>query len=156
MALRVSEEWYQQRLKRRGQDPAPAKPRKRSQSGKRADLGNRYFRSAWEANVARYLNWLVANGQLFKWEYEPDTYWFEHVKTGSRSYKPDFKLWDNEDSAPYYWEVKGWMDQKSRTKLKRMARYYPDVKVFLISRQEYHSIANKVGSIIEGWEICQE
>src|SRR3972149_9721027 len=39
-------------------------------SGRRADLGM-FFRSAWEANVARYLNFLKTHGSVKGWEYEP-------------------------------------------------------------------------------------
>lgn len=123
----------------------------RGAGGTREDLG-RYFRSSWEANVARYLNVLVEKGTIHKWEYETDTFWFEHIKRGSRSYTPDFKIWDKPDSEPYYWEVKGWMDQKSRTKLDRMKRYYPNVRVEVIGKNEYKAIKTWA-SLIPGWEF---
>lgn len=126
----------------------PAK-KKRSESGTRADLGI-FVRSKWEANYARYLNWLQSQGNIHKWEYEPDTYWFEHIKTGSRSYKPDFKVWLTEDKYEYH-EIKGYMDQKSRTKLKRMKRYYPNEKVIVLQAPEVREIA-KWSRLIPGWE----
>jgi hypothetical protein len=123
----------------------------RGNQGRRADLNNRYFRSSWEANYARYLNFLIKQKQLFRWEYEPDTFWFESIKRGVRSYLPDFKLWDNEDSIPYYVEVKGWMDSKSKTKLSRMAKYYPDIKVIVVGATEYKEIS-KFKALISDWE----
>ncbi len=110
--------------------------------GKREDLGNIFFRSAWEANYARYLNF--AN---IKWEYEPKTFWFEGIKRGCRSYTPDFYL-PEEDR---YVEVKGWMDKNSRTKLKRMAKYYPTINIELIDKKRYQKIA-EWKKIIPGWE----
>jgi len=125
------------------------KVRKRSESGKREDLGI-YVRSKWEANYARYLNWLKAQGQIHDWQYEPDEYWFEAIKRGTRSYKPDFKVWTSTDKYEYH-EVKGYMDQVSRTKLKRMAKYYPNEKVIIIGPQEIMAI-KKWSRIIPGWE----
>lgn len=124
----------------------------RAKSGKRADLNDMYFRSAWEANYARYLNFLTKKGLVYKWEYEPDVFIFEQIKRGTRSYIPDFKIWDKKDSKPYYVEVKGWMDDKSKTKLKRMEKYYPDVKIILFQKEDYKELKNKLGRVIENWE----
>ena len=66
----------------------------RCRGGKRLDLNSKYFRSSWEANYARYLNFLIKHNQLYKWEYEADTFVFEAIKRGTRSYIPDFKIWD--------------------------------------------------------------
>lgn len=121
----------------------------RTKSGKRDDLGM-FFRSRWEANYARYLNWLVAQKQIIEWRYESETFEFP-VKRGSKFYTPDFLITNNDGSKEYH-EVKGWMDQKSRTKLKRFARYYPDKKLVLIEERYYKDIQNKVGRMIEHWE----
>ena len=120
--------------------------------GKRADLGEIYFRSSWEANYARYLNFLVKQKQILKWEFEPDTFIFHEVKRGIRSYKPDFKIWENEASEPYFVEVKGWMDNVSKTKLKYMAKYYPHIKIILVGESEYKAIRSTVRKMISGWE----
>lgn len=120
-------------------------------SGRRADLGGRYFRSAWEANYARYLDWLAAAGQAIRWEYEPDTFTFP-VTRGTRSYTPDFKVW-GWDARPFvYHEVKGYMDTPSRVKLDRMARYHPAVPVLLIDADAYHAIRKELSRSIAGWE----
>ena len=124
----------------------------RGSQGKREDLGNIFFRSSWEANYARYLNFLITQGHLYKWEFEPDTFWFESIKRGVRSYLPDFKLWDTKDSNPYYVEVKGWMDDKSKTKIKRMAKYYPDIRLDVVAKKEYTEIKKKLSRLIQGWE----
>ena len=120
--------------------------------GRRADLGDQYFRSSWEANFARYLNLLKANGDIYDWAYEPDTFWFEAIRRGVRSYKPDFKIWDTEDAEPHYVEVKGWMDSKSKTKLKRMTKYYPKVKVIVFGKREYNDLRKKLSKVILNWE----
>lgn len=125
--------------------------RSRGKGGKRADLGGLYVRSAWEANYARYLNWLVAQDVIKAWEYEPDTFWFLHIKRGTRSYTPDFKIHNNDGSVEYH-EVKGWMTPKSKTQLKRMARYHPDVKVIIVDADAYRAIARQAKRLIPRWE----
>ena len=124
----------------------------RGLQGKRDDLGNIFFRSSWEANFARYLNYLISKKIIYKWEFEPDTFWFENIKRGVRSYLPDFKIWDFEDSDPYYVEVKGWMDSKSKTKIKRMAKYYPEIRLDIVAKKEYTEIKKKLSRLIAGWE----
>jgi hypothetical protein len=127
-------------------------PYSRTHSGKRSDLNDQFFRSGWEANFARYLNFLLKNGDISKWEYEPDRFEFTAIKRGTRSYLPDFKVWATEDAEPYYVEIKGWMDAKSKTKLKRMAKYYPDVKIIVFGKKEYNSLKKKLSAIIPNWE----
>lgn len=39
-----------------------------------------------------------------------------------------------------YHEVKGWMDPRSVTKIDRMAKYYPDVRLIVIGKNEYKSV----------------
>jgi len=98
-----------------------------------------YMRSGWELNYACYLDFLIKQKEIKKWEYEPDTFWFEKIRRGVRSYLPDFKIFNNNGSIEYH-EVKGWMDTKSKTKLKRMAKYYPEVKMILIDEKPYKAI----------------
>lgn len=123
----------------------------RGKMGKRSDLNNLYVRSSWEANYARYLNWLISIGEIKKWEYEPEVFEFEAIKRGARSYTPDFKVYNNNGSIEYH-EVKGWMDAKSKTKLKRMNKYYPDIKIVLVDKDSYYAIARDVKRFIPNWE----
>lgn len=125
-------------------------PYSRTKSGKRADLDNRFFRSAWEANYARYLNFLKAQGEIESWDYECQTFVFHGITKGTLSYMPDFKIIYSDGSHEWH-EVKGWMDAKSQTKLKRMAKYYPEEKVIVIGPDEYKAIA-KWKSLIGDWE----
>jgi hypothetical protein len=124
----------------------------RGSMGRRADLGGLFVRSSWEANVARYLNFLKDRGEIFGWAYEPDTFWFEAIKRGVRSYKPDFKVWKREGADAYYIEVKGWMDAKSKTKLKRMKKYHPTVRVDVLDAKQYRALAQTVGHLLPNWE----
>ena len=122
----------------------------RSNGGKREDLDNRYFRSSWEANYARYLNWLISQGEIQGWEYEVDTFVFNGYMRGAVTYRPDFKVTEKDGSIVYH-EVKGWMDGPSKTRLKRMAKEYPDVRVIVIGADEYKALSKWKGLIPE-WE----
>lgn len=141
-------EWISRGYRLRG---VPERKWTHVKGGKREDLGGMYFRSAWEANYARWLNFLVAQGEISKWEYEAERFEFEGIKRGHRSFTPDFKV-TNCDGAIEYHEVKGWMDPASKTKLKRMAKYHPKVTIILIEKDAYHAIAKECKNLIANWE----
>lgn len=126
-------------------------PHPTGKGGRRADLGNIYFRSRWEANWARYLNWLKQQGKIASWEYEADTFEFVGIKRGCRFYTPDFKVTNMDQSIEYH-EVKGWMDSRSKTRQKRMTKYHPTVKVVLVDGPQIKKVASVVSEIIPNWE----
>lgn len=105
-----------------------------------------FFRSKWEANYALYLDFLTDHGEITKWEFEPDTFMFEAIKLGTRSYTPDFKVY-KKDATHEYHEVKGYMDSRSKTKLKRFAKYYPDENLVLIDGDLYRTLVKQVGKL---------
>jgi hypothetical protein len=149
-----SDEERQLRSDRLAKSQATGQPRcaySRGKMGKREDLNGLFVRSSWEANYARYLNWLIEQGEIKSWEYEADIFWFDEIKRGTRSYTPDFKIVNSDGSVEYH-EVKGWMDSKSKTKLKRMAKYYPDIRVILIDAETYKAIQHDVRGFIKNWE----
>jgi len=123
---------------------------KQNNGGRRADLDGLYVRSKWEANVARWLKWMEAQGEIQGWAYEPEIFRFEGVKRNPISYTPDFKVIDA-DGSIFYYEVKGWMDSMSKSKLKRMAKFYPDVKILVIDEAFMKGLRAFAG-LIEGWE----
>ena len=128
----------------------PQSSHKRGRMGKREDLNGLFVRSSWEANYARYLNWLVSLGEIDKWEYEVDTFEFP-IKRGSRFYTPDFKIFNKDGSFEYH-EVKGYMDQRSATKIKRFQKYYPENKLVIIDKEIYVPLSRQLRNLIPGWE----
>lgn len=124
-----------------------------AKGGKRDDIGI-YVRSSWEANYCRYLNFLVGHDKIEKWEYEPEAFIFHGVERNPLSYTPDFKVTFKGGRIEWH-EVKGWMDSNSRSKLKRMAKFYPEVKILVIGPAEYKAIA-RWSAIIPGWETGQD
>jgi len=132
--------------------PVPRKKKSNTSAGWRVIGGIRkYYRSRWEANYARYLEWLKGLGEIKKWEHEPETFWFEAIRRGTRSYLPDFRVTANDDSVSYH-EVKGYMDPQSKTKLKRMAKYHPHIVLHLIDAKRYNTLKRQVSRIIKDWE----
>lgn len=116
----------------------------RCKGGIRSDL-NQYFRSSWESNVARILNYLH-----IEWKYEYKRFDFSKEKEGILSYQPDFYL-------PKYnkWiEVKGWMDDKSKQRLKLFKKYYPNESsnLILVDENIYNSLNKQYSEIIDNWE----
>lgn len=120
------------------------------EGGKREDLGGRYFRSTWEANYARYLNFLLDHGDLLGWEYEPKTFRFPGIERGAFEYRPDFLV--KKQTGAEWHEVKGWMDPKSKTRLKRMAKYFPAEKVVVIDATWFRRANDQLAALIPGWE----
>lgn len=135
---------------------APNVPRGSWKAAWREVGGKRFFaRSRWEANYARYLEFLKVNGEISEWEHEPETFWFEAIRRGSRSYLPDFRV-TNKDGSVEYHEVKGWMDSRSRTKIRRMAKYHPLVKLVVRDTKWFRSNGVKLAGIIPGWETNEK
>ena len=111
----------------------------------------KYYRSRWEANYARYLEYLKNNGHIKEWLHEPETFWFERIKRGCRSYLPDFKV-IKLDGTHYWVEVKGWMDDRSKTKIKRFKKYYPKEEFLLIDAKWYRKNSKTISILCPEWE----
>jgi len=90
-----------------------------------------FFRSDWEYKYAQYLQLRKLQGDIKEWEHEPKTFWFDEIKRGTRSYLPDFKV-TRTDGSHYWVEVKGYLDRKSWTKIKRFRKYYPQEELELV------------------------
>lgn len=114
-----------------------------------ADLGC-YFRSQFESNYARYLDWLLANGKIYNWVYEPQTFEFPE-NHGPKYYVPDFRI-THADGTFYWVETKGYMDRASKLKLKRFREHYPDERMVVVGYDEYNKIKDELGKMIPNWE----
>lgn len=116
----------------------------RAKQGWREIAGKKtYFRSEWEFKFAKYLQSLKDRKEIKDWHHEPETFWFEEIRRGTRSYLPDFKVIRPDDS--WYWvEVKGYMDRKSLTKIKRFKKYYPQEKLLVVNDQWFKLYNDKI------------
>lgn len=109
-------------------------------ASKRADLNNQFFRSSWEANIARFLNFLD-----IKWIYEPERIPLANGTT----YLPDFFLPD----LQCYFEVKGWFKNVQwQEKVKLFSRSHD---IVVIDKQLYLAIERCFGKIVSNWEKYQ-
>ena len=110
-----------------------------------------YFRSKWEANYALYLQWLKDLKEIKDWQYEPypryDFIVWENKKPRvlGLGYLPDFKVINNDDSF-YLVELKG--RKQGMQKLKRMAKYYPEIKIELVTQKEYMHLHKKLSKML--------
>ena len=118
----------------------------RTKGGIREDLGQ-YFRSSWEANVARILNHLN-----IEWIYEVKRFIFESDNgLGVDSYQPDFYL----PKLNMWIEVKGWLDKKSENRLKLFKEYYHEEYDNLIFiDQSFYNLLRYTYFDLEYWEDC--
>lgn len=110
-----------------------------------------FFRSSWEYNYSLYLQYLKDNKEIKEWYFESDIFWFEGIKRGCVSYKPDFKVIRN-DNTFYFIEIKGWMDSASKTKIKRMAKYHPEIELVVIDTPKYKEFAKEWRFKLDKWE----
>jgi len=127
----------------------------RAKGGKRPDLNNVYFRSRYEANYARYLNFLIEHKShplILHWEFEPDTFEFHKIRRGVRFYTPDFKVYFADDHIEYH-EVKGWDYPRGQTARKRFAKYYPTLRLEIIDADFFKAVRRQgIQSLIPAWE----
>lgn len=109
-----------------------------------------YLKSNWERKYCLYLSFMKKHGHIVDYEYEPETFWFQNIKRGVVSYKPDFKVQFPSGSSEFI-EVKGYETSQDRTKYKRMAKYHPEVKLRVVGKEWFKDIGNKLKNIIVGW-----
>jgi len=115
-------------------------------------LGGCYFRSSWEANWARYLNFRMRKGEVLGWEFEADTFDFPVLlNDGAAFYTPDFKV-RMPDGAVEYHEVKGQMSPEGKLKLSRMREFYPQITVRLVDREVYRRVGRRFAGRLPHWE----
>lgn len=117
-----------------------------------------YFKSLWEMNYARYLQFLKSRKEIYDWKYEPETFDFpkDDYGAGPFSYKPDFQVFS--DLTHYEWhEVKGWLNPSSKKKLKRFYKHFPkEGEIKLIGKDWFSKVSRSYPSLIPGWETLKQ
>ena len=99
----------------------------RTKKGIRKDIHPKYsFKSATEANFARILDFLG-----LKWKYEERAFTFDGYKNKPHVYIMDFEVLPSKKKIPSgiecgWVEIKGYMDARSRSKLRRYKANYPE------------------------------
>jgi hypothetical protein len=152
--------WKQQDLDKLGNkvrfvSSSPIQPKKRHKQ-QWIELGEKrfYARSKWEANYARYLQWQKEQGLIEGWDHEPDEFQFPMYTRGVTNYLPDFRVIryvKNYELVTEYHEVKGYMDSKSKTKINRFRKHFPEYELKVITSDWFKN--NKpLRKIIPGWD----
>lgn len=110
----------------------------RGRTGIREDL-NQYFRSNWEANLARMFNF-----NRIKWLFEP-----QRFDLGECTYLPDFYL-----PAKDLWiEVKGWIKDKDKKKVEyQLSEFSKDHNLLVVNKNAYRQLASSYNQFIPNWE----
>jgi len=113
-----------------------------------ANIGDKkiYFRSSWEYYYCLFLEKLKQEKKILNYEHEPECFWFEGIKRGVRSYLPDFKVHHLNGTFEYV-ETKGYMDSKSQTKIKRMAKYHPQIKLRVVDSEWFKKNLKTIKSL---------
>jgi hypothetical protein len=128
-------------------------PYSRAKRGKRADLGDTFFRSRWEANYARFLNLAIQRGGVRSWTYEPHTFVFLRTEPTVRSYTPDFRVVLASGVVEWH-EVKGWMDAKSKLRARMMREQFPDEMVRHVRQTFFKNCVRQgIAAQVSGWEF---
>lgn len=115
-----------------------------SKDGYREDL-DKGFRSTWEANIARILNY-----KNLVWQYEEEFIPLDISNSKLKitpNYVPDFVL---EDGTII--EVKGFWDARSKKKISLFLEQYPQRKIIIIDCDTYINIEKKYHELISYWE----
>ena len=106
-------------------------------TGKRSDLGNQFFRSSWEANIARFLDYYG-----IEWIYEP-----QRFNLGNTTYLPDFYL----PVTSYFLEVKGYY---RNTEWKEKIRLFRENHhIVVIDKKVYYQLQILFSHLIANWEF---
>lgn len=114
-----------------------------------------YFDSRGEINYFLYLDWLKKRGEIKDFVYHPPYFDFSKwVKHGLTRYEVDFKIIEL-DGREWYVEIKSTtrldkMDGNSRTKIKRLRKYYDHIQLHVVSTYDVQKL-NLCG-IISDWE----
>jgi hypothetical protein len=109
-----------------------------------------YLKSNWEKRYCLYLSFMKKHNHIIDYWYEPDTFWFDGIKRGTNNYKPDWKVQFPSGNFEYY-EVKGFFDAKSKTKIKRMAKYHPNIKLNIIDKAWFTNNGKILKKVIKDW-----
>jgi hypothetical protein len=108
--------------------------------GTREDLG-RYFRSRWEANTARILEY-----ENIPYNYEAEVIVLLREDGTELRYRPDFKL------SNRWIEVKGWWNERSKLIKQLMTEQHPEIQIEYVGEEVYKELEDYYASRIPQWE----
>jgi DNA polymerase III alpha subunit len=112
-----------------------------SAAGFREDLGH-YVRSSWEADFARVLKHMGV-----EYEYEARRFTLSRGDGSRLTYAPDFFV----PESRCFYEVKGWMDDRSAEKIRLFREQYPEETLLVIDKTQFAELQMRYRDLVE-WE----
>jgi hypothetical protein len=122
------------------------------------------FRSKFEYQWACYLDLLKSSGYVKRWDYEPETFYFQNERRAPVQYTPDFRV-EETGGGVVYQETKGYHDGPTNSKLRKMHKHYPDIVMELVLQRIPKSgkganrrrVADKyVRRVVDGGKILRQ
>lgn len=113
--------------------------------GIRKDIDDTYkFRSSWEANFARILDYTHVR---YRFEYKRF-----YMKNGD-SYLPDFLLLTEDNPWHCKWiEIKGLWHRGDKRRIISFMNEFPEETLHIITGKEYRQLAKQYKKLIPNWE----
>ena len=93
-----------------------------------------HFRSKFECQWAKYLQFLKDKKQIHDWQYEPYRIYFQNCTRGPYSYLLDFLITEN-SGATLWQECKGELDSDAASKFRLMAEQRPQERIELVMQR---------------------
>lgn len=106
-----------------------------------------HFRSKAEYDVAEYLHLLKQSGYIKDFAYEQTKFCFPSEAEPIKTWLLDFDILEN-DGSFYYIEVKGRVEPDTKSKLKLLNTYRPEVRVDMVftTRRELNRLGSRATS----------
>lgn len=125
--------------------PKRKKPAQVYVAGIRPDIDDSYkFRSSWEANMARLLNYLNLH-----WRFEYKRFYMRDGNT----YLPDFLILSEDNPWKTKWlEVKGLWHKGDKRRMISFMNEFPDETLKIVTSKEYKKLEKKYKPLIKNWE----
>lgn len=113
-----------------------------------------YFDSRSEYIYYVYLDWLKRTKKIKDFVYHPPYFDFSQwIKFGTNRYEVDFKVVESNGRERYV-EIKNTenldkMDSKSRTRIKRLRKYFPDVELEVKSSKAVSELGKTLSLLVK-------
>lgn len=124
----------------------------KSKSYTRNDGRDITFNGSFEHAVGCYLDELLSQGKILRWEYEPKTFCFTYRKR-ERRYTPDFFVKIDEETCAWL-EVKGYIPLNALQRMKRFRSVYPLFNYIIVGRNFFDLL--KEDGKYSGCEVKKE
>lgn len=114
--------------------------------------------SNYEYDYALYLDYLYDSGEIAGWIRNTTQFGFsEEIEVRGRkqrSYRPDFLVFLKDGSYEIH-EVKGWMNDRSKTVLEQFSKDYSTLTLKIITKDDILSLQSNFQNKLWGWAVIR-